>query len=240
MEVGNNDWDYEYLDAPTGIHLWNLQLRGMLYRRILVFKRTPGIRTRMMVTYLIGLGVSILLALLVTRDQLEPTPVIFRDLPGRQSVPHFAGVVPSDLPVDWKTRATKVTENLRRRLEPELEEAPTAHLFGSTKEFNDWTYQREKEGNLYLALGLDLTNEQILIATNRSSRESDEMMTTLLLEVYQAVWGADGFGKLEIRHGSLNRNLTAARPNIAKISRTRLRFAFEMSPESSRTTNHCR
>jgi ABC-type multidrug transport system ATPase subunit len=204
MQVANYDSDSELSGLSTGTHLMWRQLHGMLYRRVLMLKRTPAMWTRMLTTYVIGLGISILLGVLIGRDNLNPTPVTFKDLPQHNAEPNYAIIAPSDLPNSWKMLAAKVNMNLGKYLEEDFGRIPVSHLFESTTAFNQWIYEKTEKETIYLVLGVDFTNESIVLSYNDTQSQT---MTTLLLQVYRALWEAQDLGKLDFRHASINRQL---------------------------------
>jgi ABC-type multidrug transport system ATPase subunit len=204
MQVTNNDSESEASEIPTGTHLLWRQLQGMLYRRAVMLKRTPAIWTRMLATYAVGLAISIIIGVLIGRNNLDPDPLSFKDLPQQSGEPNYAIVVPPDLPDAWKTLAGKVNANLGKHLEADLGRKPVSHSFESTAEFNQWMHEKIGKEPIYLVLGVDFTGESIFVSYNFTDGYPS---TTVILQVYRTVWEAEDFGQLDIRHASINRQL---------------------------------
>jgi ABC-type multidrug transport system ATPase subunit len=205
MELAGPTLDFRILPVATGTQLLLAQLKGLLYRRVLIFKRTPSIWTRMLITYLIGLGISILLGVLIARDNLNPDPVTFKDLPDRNAPPNYAIVSPPELPDTWKWLASNVSVHLANYLREDLGKEAIGHVFESTTEYNDWTYEKHQDRSFYLILGVDFSKEMITLSYNDTSRN---VLSTLEMQVYRAIWESGDLGRLEFRHASLNRRLT--------------------------------
>jgi ABC-type multidrug transport system ATPase subunit len=205
MRVANGDSEPEDGEVSIGIELLWKQLQGMLYRRALMLKRTPTIWTRMFATYVIGLAISILLGLLISKDNLNPDPVTFKDLPERNIAPNYAIISPTDLPDSLHDFIEKVNTVLGKTLKEELGRDAISHKFTSTAEYNQWIYDRiVRNESLYLVVGVDFSQNGIIVSYNGTS---GQVLPTLLLQVYRTLWESGDFGKLEVRHASLNRRL---------------------------------
>jgi ABC-type multidrug transport system ATPase subunit len=205
MKIGDAESELREDEISRSAHLFWLQLQGMLYRRALIFKRTPVIWTRMVLTYLLGMGISILLAIVISHDDLSPAPLTFKDLPDRKAQPKYAIISPPDLPDSWTWLAGNVSVSIGNHIQEDIGQEPIGHTFNSTKDFNQWTYEHQTDRSFYLVLGVDFSDQMITISYNDTAGNH---LTTLLMQVYRTVWETEGFGKLDFRHALLNRRLS--------------------------------
>ena len=189
------------------------QIKPLLYRKLLIYKRTKLIIVKILLPLLISIVVPIVLDLaLNSNENLNPDPATFKEFDVNEN-PIYAIV--ANETVLKSTFVQKLSQSLSDLIQADTSKIPKQMTFSSSTEFSDWVYAAQVAANgTNVLIGIEVSdtfheNENggyypLTVLYNNSVTNSNPSLIVYFSQLQRALWRTFGIGELTTRFITLN------------------------------------